>query len=63
MTAEYGVGMFFFGMTVTLIGFLIAFMVVNYNLKQERKKKYKETGPLADLHKYMPGVKYGDDCQ
>ena len=38
MTAEYGVGMFFFGMTVTLIGFLIAFMVVNYNLKQERKK-------------------------
>lgn len=63
MTVEYGIGMFFFGMTVSLIGFLIAFMVVNYNLKQERKKKYKTTGPLADLYKYMPGVKYGDDCQ
>ena len=63
MTAEYGIGMFLFGTTITLIGFFIAFLVVNYNLKQERKKKLKESGPLADLHKYMPGVKYGDDCQ
>ena len=63
MTAEYGVGMFFYGMTITFIGFFIAFLVVNYNLRKERKRKLKETGPLADLQKYMPGVKYGDDCQ
>ena len=58
MTAEYGIGMFFYGMTITFIGFFIAFLIINYS-----KKKLKETGPLADLHKYMPGVKYGDDCQ
>ena len=63
MTAEYGVGLFFLGMTITFIGFFIAFLVVNYNEKVERKKKYKEKGQLADLYKYMPGVKYGDDCQ
>ena len=42
MTAEYGVGLFFLGMTITFIGFFIAFLVVNYNEKVERKKKYKE---------------------
>ena len=63
MTAEYGIRMFFYGMTITFIGFFIAFLIINYNQKKERKKKLKETGPLADLHKYMPGVKYGDDCQ
>jgi len=63
MTAEYGIGMFFYGTTITLLGFFIAFLVVNYNHKQERKKRIKETGPLADLYKVMPGVRYGDDCQ
>ena len=63
MTAQFGIGMFFFGMTITLIGFTIVFLVINYNQKQERKKQIKETGPLADLYKVMPGVKYGDDCQ
>ena len=63
MTAEYGIGMFFFGTTITLIGFLIAFLVINLNQKRARKKNLKETGPLADLYKVMPGVRYGDDCQ
>ncbi len=63
MTAEYGIGMFFYGMTISFIGFYIAFLIINYNQKKELKKNLKETGPLADLHKYMPGVKYGDDCQ
>jgi len=63
MTPEFGIGMFFFGMTITIIGFFIAFLVVNYNHKQEQKKKIKETGPLADLHRLMPWQKYGDDCQ
>ena len=55
--------MFFYGMTITIIGFLIAFLVINFNQKRERKKQLKETGPLADLYKVMPGVRYGDDCQ
>tara|TARA_Y100000401_G_C8176791_1_gene151986 strand:- start:133 stop:324 length:192 start_codon:yes stop_codon:yes gene_type:complete len=63
MTPLFGIGMFFYGMTITFIGFLIAFLVINYNQKQERKKHLKETGPLADLYKSMPGVRYGDDCQ
>ena len=63
MTAQFGIGMFFFGMTITMIGFFIVFLVINYNQKLERKKRIKETGPLADLQKIMPGVKYGDDCQ
>ena len=63
MTAEYGIGMFFFGTTITLIGFLIAFLVINLNQKRARKKNLKETGPLAELYKVMPGVRYGDDCQ
>jgi len=63
MTAEYGIGMFFFGMTITLIGFFIVFLVVNYNQRQEAKKKVDENHPMYDLMKNMPGVKYGDDCQ
>ena len=55
--------MFFLGCTITFIGFFIAFLIINYNQKLERKKRIKETGPLADLQKIMPGVKYGDDCQ
>ena len=63
MTFEYGILMFFYGTTITFIGFFIAFLVINYNQRQERKKHLKETGPLADLYKSMPGVRYGDDCQ
>tara|TARA_B100000902_G_scaffold219529_1_gene208522 strand:+ start:228 stop:419 length:192 start_codon:yes stop_codon:yes gene_type:complete len=63
MDVAHGFGMFFLGCTITIIGFFIAFLVVNYNHKQERKKRIKETGPLADLYKVMPGVRYGDDCQ
>ena len=63
MTPLFGIGMFFYGMTITFIGFLIAFLVINYNQRRERKKHLKETGPLADLYKSMPGVRYGDDCQ
>ena len=63
MTPLFGIGMFFYGMTITFIGFTIAFLVINYNQKLERRRRIKETGPLADLQKTMPGVKYGDDCQ
>ena len=39
------------------------FPELKYNQRKERKKHLKETGPLADLYKSMPGVRYGDDCQ
>ena len=60
---QYGLLMGFIGCIVTFTGFFIAFLVINYNQRQERKKHLKETGPLADLYKSMPGVRYGDDCQ
>ena len=63
MTPQFGIGMFFYGMTITIIGFLIAFLVINFNQKRARKKNLKQSGPLAELYKVMPGVRYGDDCQ
>ena len=63
MTFEYGILMFFYGMTITFIGVFIVFLVVNYNQRQEAKKKANEKGPMYDLMKNMPGVRYGDDCQ
>ena len=39
MTAQYGIGMFFFGTTITLIGFLIAFLVINFNQKRLKVKE------------------------
>ena len=62
MTPQFGIGMFFYGMTITFIGFFIAFLVINYNQKANKKKQVKETGPLADLRKMMYN-RYGDDCQ
>ena len=63
MDFAHGLLMGVFGCLATFVGFFIAFLVINYNQRQERKKHLKETGPLADLYKSMPGVKYGDDCQ
>mgnify|MGYP003128702968 CR=1 FL=1 len=59
---QHGLMMFFFGGIITFIGFFIAFLVINYNHKTEKKKLKKDTGPLADLRKAMHNT-YGDDCQ
>ena len=48
-----------FGCLVTLVGFFIAFLVVNHNIRLEKRRKVKDTGPMADLNKSI----YGDDCQ
>ena len=48
---QHGFLMFALGTTITFIGFFIAFLVINYNQKVEKKKLKKETGPLADLRK------------
>ena len=53
MDLEHGLLMFFFGCIITITGFFIAFLVINYNKKkeEERIKRQNET-------KIHP---YGDD--
>jgi len=50
MTASYGWMMFFFGTTVTIVGFTIAFLVVNWSEKkqkeQQEEKERREKGPF-----------------
>ena len=53
MDFQHGILFFVIGCTITIIGFFIAFLVINYNKKkeEERIKKQKE-------NKIHP---YGDD--
>ena len=60
MDLQHGLLMMFIGCSVTFIGFFIAFLIINYNMKKSKKKSVK--GPMDDLMKSMPGWK-GDDCQ
>ena len=60
---EHGILMFIFGVSFTLIGFFIAFLVINYNHRKEQKRKNRPKNPMYDLMKDMPGSKTGDDCQ
>ena len=60
MDLQHGILLFFIGCSATFIGFFIAFLIINYNMRKSKKKKIK--GPMDDLMKYMPGWK-GDDCQ
>ena len=60
MDLQHGVLFAIIGCTATLMGFFIAFLIINYNMRKSKKKKIK--GPMDDLMKYMPGWK-GDDCQ
>ena len=53
MDFSHGIGLFFIGCTLTLIGFFTAFLVINYNKKKEEERiKRKKEGPLHT---------YGDD--
>ena len=42
MDLTHGILMFFIGCSITLIGFFIAFLVINYNLSKEYKKELTE---------------------
>ena len=53
MNFEHGLLMFIFGCTITIIGFFIAFLVINYNKKKEEERIKRENEP-----KVHP---YGDD--
>jgi cell division protein FtsN len=49
MTASFGIGMFFFGVTVTVIGFFIAYIVASKHHKAEEEAKKEKEGPLTFL--------------
>ena len=53
MDFQHGILFFFIGCTVTLIGFFIAFLVINYNKKKEDERIREQNKP-----KVHP---YGDD--
>ena len=51
MDFQHGLLMFIFGCTITLIGFFIAFLVINYNKKKEeeiKKQKENQVHPYGD---------------
>ena len=53
MDFEHGILLFVIGCTVTITGFFIAFLVINYNKKKEEERiKRKNEGPIHP---------YGDD--
>ena len=62
MDLQHGLLFGFLGCVVTFIGFSIAFLIINYNIKKDKEKKEFNKGPMYDLNKNMPGWK-GDDCQ
>ena len=53
MDFQHGILFFFIGCTVTLIGFFIAFLVINYVKKKEEQRIKRQNEP-----KVHP---YGDD--
>ena len=59
MDVAHGLLLGVFGCLATFVGFLIAFLVVNHNIRLEKRKNIKDTGPMADLNKNI----YGEDCQ
>ena len=63
MDFSHGIGLFFIGCSITIIGFFIAYLVVFKNYENAIHKTKRKSGPLDDLMKNMPGSKQGDDCQ
>ena len=53
MDFQHGILFFIIGCTVTLVGFFIAFLVINYNRKKEEERIREKNKP-----KIHP---YGDD--
>ena len=60
MDLTHGILMFFMGCSITLIGFFIAFLVMQHNYNKETKKELSEVQKsIRDLK----GKTYGEDCQ
>ena len=65
MDLEHGLIMFFMGGIITVIGFLIAFMIASRVIHKEGKKNRPLSSVEQSLKnlREMPGSKAGDDCQ
>ena len=65
MDFEHGLLMGFIGISLTIVGFTIAYSVANYYYKKDNKKNR----PLSSVEQSLknlrdiPGSKAGDDCQ
>ena len=53
MDFSHGLGFFFIGTSITITGFFIAFLVINYNQKKEKQKEEDK--------KNRPHGYWGDD--
>ena len=58
----HGFIFFIIGMSITIIGFFIAYVVAFKNYEKAIHKTKRKPHPLDDLNKNMPG-RYGEDCQ
>ena len=65
MDLQHGLICGFIGITLTIVGFTIAYCVANYYYKKENKKKEPLSSVEQSLKNLndMPGSKAGDDCQ
>ena len=59
----HGILFFIIGMTITITGFLIAYVVAFKNYEKAIHKTNRKPNAMDDLMKHMPGSKQGDDCQ
>ena len=59
----HGFLFFIIGMTITITGFLIAYVIAFKNYETAIHKTTRKSNPMFDLLKDMPGSKQGDDCQ
>ena len=53
MDFSHGIGLFFIGTSTTIVGFFIAFLVINYNRKKQKQRE--------DAKKNRPHGYWGDD--
>ena len=59
----HGFIIFIIGMSITIIGFFIAYVVAFKNYEKAIHKTNRKPNAMDDLMKHMPGSKQGDDCQ
>ena len=59
----HGFLFFIIGMTMTITGFFIAYVVAFKNYEKAIHKQNRKPNAIDDLMKSMPGSKQGDDCQ
>ena len=54
MDFSHGILLFVIGCTVTIVGFFMAFLVINHNKRKEEKR-------IEEKKNKIPGSYYGDD--